>query len=169
MLSPPQRTRAAPPTGKCSFHCCKGETEFHLGPPPATSNNSHSFIFKPFHVNAHLQTYLRKQALSQAMWRVWGEHGRTRSLNTPGSAQRECRQPLSSARCTQTLLPFPWSFVPVVLLESSSLSLTLSASSEHLSLQVRRTHKHTHTQMHTHSCFHVCTVILMHKQPFKCE
>lgn len=27
---------------------------------------------------------------------VWGEHGRTRPLNTPGSAQRECRQPLFS-------------------------------------------------------------------------
>lgn len=27
---------------------------------------------------------------------VWGEHGRTRPLNTPGGAQRECRQPLFS-------------------------------------------------------------------------
>lgn len=27
---------------------------------------------------------------------VWGEHGRTRLLNTPGGAQRECRQPLFS-------------------------------------------------------------------------
>lgn len=27
---------------------------------------------------------------------VWSEHGRTRLLNTPGGAQRECRQPLFS-------------------------------------------------------------------------
>lgn len=44
---------------------------------------------------------------------VWSEHGRTRLLNTPGGAQRECRQPLFSTlqqRCTQTQLPFPCSF-----------------------------------------------------------
>lgn len=27
---------------------------------------------------------------------VWSEHGRTRLLNTPGGAQRECRRPLFS-------------------------------------------------------------------------
>lgn len=44
---------------------------------------------------------------------VWSEHGRTRLLNTPGGAQRECRQPLFSTlqhRRTQTHLPFPCSF-----------------------------------------------------------
>lgn len=60
---------------------------------------------------------------------VWGEHGRTRPLNTPGGARQECRQPLFSTlqhSAHKHSCPSHGPFVPVVLLEF--LSWTLSAS-----------------------------------------
>lgn len=73
---------------------------------------------------------------------VWGEHGRTRPLNTPGGAQRECRQPLFSTlrhaahkHSCPSHGPFvPYRFVEVPVMDTVSLLWTFITDCSNITL-----------------------------------
>lgn len=66
---------------------------------------------------------------------VWSEHGRTRLLNTPGGAQRECRRPLFSTlqhaahkHSCPSHGPFvPYRFVEVPVMDTVSFLWTFTS------------------------------------------